>query len=356
MSTNVPKRYLTIVNSPENFIGVLEITEKYLGKNINFADEINEYIWRFRSLFDLIPHTVEKLFSGHVFPFTEAEYELEGSVAFVEMGYYKHAIATLRNVLELGLLSVYFDVDDRSEVDIKNWLRSAEPTPFRKAVEVKLASHPNVQYFSERYPLFNKLSSLYGKLCDYSHTRGAKFSSHKLSHSNTNQFSETSFHLWFSLMKEVVEILAILHLLKYPIGLQHTPIEDKFGINGPVGSFLSPCKSDNLKKIIDRNALIILQEISDNDHDVKGVLEWIHSFPDITREELVQQFEDHDKLSIEGGGLEQWLKNQKVHYKNIPKDSDEYKEKQAYIKKMKQWAKENGYDKQFGFGIKRASS
>ena len=101
------------------------------------------------------------------------------------------------------------------------------------------------------------------------------------------------------------------------------------------------------------DALKILQEISDNDEDVKGVLEWIHSFPDITHAELKNQFEDHDKLFIEGGGLDQWLKNQEVIGQYIQKNSNEYKEREEYIKRMKAWAIENGFDKEFGFGVKK---
>jgi len=358
MTSSKPKGHLTIVNGAEYFIGVLEATEEYFEKNEEFTEEINEYFWRFRSLFDLLPQTLEKFWSGHVFPFTEAEYEFECSIAFVEMGYYKHAIAALRSVLELGILSVYFDVDDKSEVDIKGWLNSAEPTPFRKNVQKKLLKHPNIYFFSQHYPIFNKFEILYGKLCDYSHTRGARYSSRKLSLSNTNRFHEKSLSLWFGLVKEVVEVIAIFHLLKYPIGLQETPIEEKFGINGPAGGFLQPFQSENLKKIIQKDALRILQKISDQDPDVQGVLKWIRSFEDITEEELKKQFEESDKLTIEGGGLEQWLKNQEVLLNNLPQNLNippaQTEEKRKYVEKMTRWAKENGYDKKWGYGSTRS--
>src|SRR6185312_16192759 len=111
-----------------------------------------------------------------------------------------------------------------------------------------------------------RASTLYGTLSDFQHTKGQRHSSFWLNNrSNINQFDENSFGRWLELLSEVVEIVATFHLLKYPVGLQATPLEDKFGLNGPVGGFLRPDQLDLLKQILPPEVLVDLQQISDSD-------------------------------------------------------------------------------------------
>jgi hypothetical protein len=140
-----------IPNTDETLLEVLDATKQYLAAHQDAFDEIEEQIWAYRSLLDLVPETVENLMSGHLFPLVEGEYELGSSIAFCRLGFYKHAIGALRNVLELGWLSVYWDLGGQSHVDIQGWLRSVETTPFRKRVFDKLKAHSNFQTFDEKH-------------------------------------------------------------------------------------------------------------------------------------------------------------------------------------------------------------
>ncbi|MBI1993483.1 MAG: hypothetical protein HYS67_03545, partial [Deltaproteobacteria bacterium] len=138
MAQDEPTDPLRLINSDDKILGVLGDSNRYFEEHKKLAESIVERIWIWRSLLSLLPQTIEKLFSGHVFPLVEAEYELESSAELCKLGFYKHAIAALRNVLELGLLSVYWDIDDQSHIDIKQWLGSQEPTPFLRRVFTKL--------------------------------------------------------------------------------------------------------------------------------------------------------------------------------------------------------------------------
>jgi len=348
----VAKNTLHLLHSDKLIMEILNASNRYLEQHAEVREKIEEYDWIFRSLFELIPETVENFWSGHVFPVTEAEYELECSIVLCKLGFYKHAIASLRNVLELGLLSVYWDIDDKSHIDIQNWLKSVESTPFRKDVFKKLKTNPNIKTLDEKQQIFEKTTALYTRLSNFSHTKGFGYSSRKLNkhRSNVNSFNEDSLKKYLDLMRGVVEIVTVFHILKYPVGLQETPIEQKFGLNGPAGGFIQPHQVKRIKRLVSKRILEDLQEISDNDSDAMAMTKWVNGRPDITEAEFLAQIEKGDKSSIEMEGFEHWLKNQKKLYKYFEKNKPgEYKEKLEYFEKLKLWAKENDHLKEGKF-------
>lgn len=340
------KDSLHLLHSDKLIMDILNASNKYLEEHVEIREKIEEYNWIFRSLFELIPETVENFWSGHVFPIAEAEYELECSIVLCKLGFYKHAITSLRNVLELGLLSVYWDIDNQSHIDIQNWFRSIESTPFRKQVFNKLKTNSNIKTFDDRHEIFKKTTDLYAELSNFSHTRGFGYSSRRLNKnlSNVNSLNKLTLNKWLELIKEVVVIVTIFHILKYPVGLQDTPIEQKFGINGPAGGFIQPHQVERIKKLISKIMLKDLQKISDSDPDAIAIAKWVNDNPDITETEFLLQIETDDKNSIKRVGYQHWIKQQRKLYKHLRiKNPDEYKEKLEYFKKLRLWAKKNNY-------------
>lgn len=338
------KDSIHLLHSDKTILEILNMSNEYFEQNLEVVEKIQDCNWVLRSLFELIPQTVENFWSGHVFPVTEAEYEMESSIVFCKFGFYKHAISLLRNVLELGLLSVYWDINNQAYIDIQNWLKSKEETPFRKDIFTRLATHSNIKTFDERQNIFSKTRQLYGRLSNFSHTKGYGYSSRKLNahHSNVNGFNASSLKKWFELMQETIEIVTVFHILKYPVGLQYTPMEDKFGINGPAGGFLRPDQVERIKKIISFDLLVDLQEISDKDPEAIAMTTWISEQPDITEEAFSRQLQKEDEDWIERQGYEDWLKNQKRVYSHLKKKyPKEQQQKVEYYKKMRKWAKEN---------------
>jgi hypothetical protein len=243
----------------------------------------------------------------------------------------------------MGLLSVYWDIKDEGHIDIQEWLKSMESTPFRKAIFERLRTHPNIKEFDVRQKIFEKASVLYERLSNFSHTKGYWYSSRKLNdHSNVNHFTEASFLQWLRLAREVVEMVAIFHILKYPVALQETPIDNKFGLNGPMGGFLNPYQVERIREFVSKGLLCHLQEISDHDPDAVAMAEWVKGRPDITDQEFASQIEEQDKNSIAMEGFEHWLKNQKKFHRQLEKRApDEWGKQIEYFKRMRAWAKEN---------------
>jgi hypothetical protein len=118
--------YFLLRSVEEHIDEVVAATDTFFEDSPEYAHIIEKYVLVFHHLFDIIPETVDKFWSGHIFPYAEAEYELHSSIYFATRGFYKHALNSLRSVLELGLLSVYWDIEDKSHIEIQDWLQSKE--------------------------------------------------------------------------------------------------------------------------------------------------------------------------------------------------------------------------------------
>lgn len=243
--------------------------------------------------------------------------------------------------MELGLLCVYYDRDDNSESVILDWLKSQEPTPFKKKIIDGLSKIDNVTAFNFKVPILSHISDLYSDLSNYVHTKGISYSSFHLNGSNVNNFNKKTFLLWRNLLCVVVDDLTILFLLKYPIGLLDTPIDEKFGLNGPAGGFLNPHQRIKILDRLDPKVSSVLTELGRNDADAQGMAQAIVDMPDISDEEMQEQADQIDRTDIERMGYHLW-------YKNMIKPTVEYDgelsdEMAKHIKNMEKWAKENGH-------------
>ena len=154
-------QYFILRHVEEHIDEVAAATAKFFEDNPEYAHIIENYVLVFHNISDLIPATVDNFWSGNLFPYTESEYELHSSVYFATRGFYKHALNSLRSVLELGLLSVYWDIEDKSHIEIQEWLQSKEDTPFRRQIQRRLLENKNIKRFDEEGGFFTQLDALY---------------------------------------------------------------------------------------------------------------------------------------------------------------------------------------------------
>ncbi|MGI0007127.1 MAG: hypothetical protein ACREAR_03930 [Nitrosotalea sp.] len=292
------KESIHLINSDEKILEVLEQSNQYLESNDKLSHKIEEILWFFRALEDLIPQTVENVFSGHMFSLIEANSELENSIALCKFGFYKHAFMALRSVVEMGVLSVYWDVDGKSNLDIQKWLLSFENTPSRKIVFTKLKDNQNFREYDDKHKLFDEGDSIFKQLSNFVHTKGHRHSTMDLGNANFNRFNESSLLKWSELMTRVTHFVIVLHILRYPVALQYTPIEQKFGMNGPAGGFFSPYQMERIKHFLDIDVIETLQKISNNDPEATDMAKWVNEQPDITDEELHIQAEKFDEMKL----------------------------------------------------------
>lgn len=189
-------QYFILRRVEENIDEVVASTETFFKDHPEYAEIIETYVLAFHNIINLIPATIDNFWSGNLFPYASAEYELHSSVYFATRGFYKHALNSLRSVLELGLLSVYWDIEDKSHIEIQEWLQSKEDTPFRRTIERRLLENKNIKRFNDERGFFTQLGALYRRLSSFTHTKGAIYSSRALSISNFNTFQEMFLRYW----------------------------------------------------------------------------------------------------------------------------------------------------------------
>jgi len=324
---------------------VYEQAKQYLEAQPDTYEKLSELAWAYFSISKVIPITSENIWSGHFFPQHESWEEIQVSYNLCLLGFYKQAMASLRGSFELGLLSVYWNLnDDRHEI-IQNWLRSQENTPRFGEVWRKLEQHTNFRIYQQQHDIKQRLLDL-GYLHDYVHAKGRKFSNtFGLLKSNHQTFEERGFNKWFIAYEEVVKILCILHLIKYPIGVIRFDYSTKFGIDVPAFGGLDEFEVDRLEQIIGQDASQTIQLIAASDSTVQDLLGWIKSLPDISAEEIQIQMIKQGQSLIEGMGFNDWFNMMQQDVNQLSDyESDLYEQR---IEFLRHWAKENGYEKSF---------
>jgi len=274
---------------PDKSLAVLEESKRFLEESC-LEVEISELAWTYHDVGDLIPQTSENFSSGHFFPWAESYDELQISCNLCLFGFYKQAMVSLRSGLEVGLLSVYWNLNDDGHQVMRQWLRSNEDTPRMAEIWKKLIQHRNFQQFSKCHDLQSRLLSL-RYLHNYAHTRGHIFSN-RVGLSNFQTFEETAFRKWLSGFREVIEVLSICHLVKYPIGTVRYDYDAKFGIDTPSFGGLDSYRVDRLEKLIGASIFGFIVEIGQADSQVQEILEWVNNLPDMSDEQREQQIID----------------------------------------------------------------
>lgn len=280
---------LLIINDHKKIEEVYQKSEDYLKKHESLRDEIAAYLWAYNEAGTLIPQTLENFWSGHFFPFAESYYELENSFELCKQGFYRHSLFALRCVLELAVIGLYFDKEDQAHIDIQEWLRSKDYTPFFRNTLRSLFESGHFKQFDEKLSIHKDIEDTYSTLSDYVHVRGYRYSTTGQTISNFNQFNESALIRYVQLMKKTVKSNIIMMLLKYPIGMQCLPIWNKFGLNSPMGGILDESSQKAVLDILDESTRALLQIISDNDPNTKVIVKSILDMPDLTDEQLEKQ-------------------------------------------------------------------
>ena len=321
---------------------VHKATDECFNRNDALKQRLDDVYWAFQALCDLIPQTWNKLFSGHFFPITQAETELQNCATLAHIGFYHHAIAGLRWVLELGMLSVYWDRADNAEQVIQSWLRSKTTTPFRRRIRKGLKEIPNVALYCQQSAFLQDFDEMYEHLSKYQHNRGIRYSSRYWNDGNVIRFREAPLMYWAILAYKVVRLVTVAHLLKYPVGLQETLIDQKFGLNPPMGGMLNPWQADRLRSLLGSDELAKLQAISDADPEARELAAHVAAMPDITTEQREQQEYRWAQDVIENQGFESWFEMvQKLNELTATDENADAGFQQA-VDELRDWAAKHG--------------
>lgn len=334
--------------TPESSQDVHLETERFLQSEPELEDRLTQLSWIYFSVTNIIPHTYENYWSGHFFPISESWEEFQVSFNLCSQGLYKQAFCSLRSMLETGLLSVYYNINDEGHITVKNWLKSRDSadsnTPTSKKIWEILRSNPEIEKFDSKHRLCDRHKRL-GFLHNYVHTKGKKYSnSLGLIKSNRQTFESAVMRKWVAALEEVITLVSTLHILKYPQALVVYDWGSKFGIDIPSMGNLQVHEIDNLKQFLPHDYYLDLELITQESKSVSELMTWIESLPTMTEDNLEEQYLNLQKGFIEmGNGFLDWEEQERRAYSKVLDEGSE-EEKAVFerrIEKLRVWAEQN---------------
>lgn len=338
-------KYFPLTFTPEKNEQVVDQTNIFLDQHEEIRNELFELLCGYHSIGTLIPQTQENLWSGHFFPYKDSWEEMQISLNLCYSGFYKQAFVSLRICLELGLLSVYYNINNDGHIVVKDWFQSQDSweanTPKTSKIWEILRSNHNIKKFDDKLKIRERFDCL-AFLHNYVHTKGYKYSnSLGIFKSNTQTFEEQIFLKWIFALKEIIIIVITLHLLKYPIGFIKYDWYSKFGIDIPCFGGLSEFQIYQFESILPKEFCRELEKISLNDKQTQALFNWIKEKPDLTDEEQENQIIEFDKSCIENGeGYIKWKERELETLEKV-KDKKVRETIQSRIKTIEKWAVEN---------------
>lgn len=335
------------IYEPDRSIGVYKETDKFFESNSEIKKRIEELGWIYHTVGMIIPQNMENFWSGHYFPFTDSWDELQVSFTQVCFGLYKQAFVSLRSGLELGMLSVYFNINDDGHNAVKQWLQANDNreanTPRTDTIWKILLSNNNIKKFNDKHDLKKTHENL-GYLHNYVHTKGAKHSnSMGLLKSNSQTFESKLLLNWLNSYADIISLVSTLHLLKYPISVIRFDYSKKFGIDIPSFGGLEEYNIDKIASILPNKYLEDIELIAQEDTTTQETLKEISLLPNMTEEQVEEQIIHMEKMLIENGdGFNKWLENQRKLLKTLGQvEFDDIMK--IRIELLRNWAEENNY-------------
>ena len=329
---------------PEKSIDVYRETDFFLKNRPEIKRRIEELGWIYQTIGMIIPHNLKNLWSGHFFPFLESWEELQVSFNQICFGFYKQAFVSLRSGLELGLLSVYFNINDDGHNAVKEWLISGDKTPRKEKIWKILWQNENIRKFDKKHNLMQVHNDL-GYLHNYVHTKGEKYSNSMglIKKSNSQTFQADLISKWLNSFADIISLVSTLHLLKYPISVIRFDYSKKFGIDIPSFGGLEEYNIDKIASILPDKYLEDIELIAKDDPATQKTIQEISSFPNMTEEQVEEQIINIEKMSIKNGeGFTKWLENQEQLYKSFGQNEFDEKMKNR-IELLRKWATENNF-------------
>lgn len=340
-------KFSPYIYEPDKSIEVYKETENYFETNPEVKKRIEELGWIYHTVGMIIPQNFENLWSGHYLPFIDSWEELQVSFTQICFGLYKQAFVSLRSGLELGMLSVYFNINDDGHNAVKDWIQAKDKkeadTPFAKTIWKILLQNDNIREFNEKHDIETVHKNL-GYLHNYVHTKGAKHSNRMgLLKSNSQTFEAKLISKWLESYANIISLVSTLHLLKYPISVVRFDYSKKFGIDIPSFGGLEEYNINKISSILPDKYLEDIELIAKEDPTTQTTIQEISAFPDMTEEQVEEQIVNLDKMSIENGeGFTKWLENQERWLKSFGQIEFDEKMKNR-IELLKIWATENDF-------------
>ncbi|TPE43592.1 hypothetical protein [Pontibacter mangrovi] len=246
---------------------------------------------------DAIVADVENLFYriGY-FPATEAEMELDYSIKHALIGSYKAAFADLRRAIELTAINVYLTSEHSKREASFEWIMSQRDSPFFSTMIESLAKTGRFKDINEEANWKQNIKQFYWRISDYTHNKGQAKGYRELNKVNAHMFGTfvpninlETLSSFLDCYIETVREITIFLALYNPVILVGLPLEDKFGLNGPMSGFYTEHQAEAINSLIPEPYKEYFTQLIKKDEEVIGAVESIISMPDLTKEDFDKQ-------------------------------------------------------------------
>lgn len=253
-----------------------------------------DYIEYFHS--DTIKSDIDSLYKLGYYPATETEMELDHSIKHALIGSYKSSFSDLRRALELSIVFVYLSSEQIDRKKAVDWIMSKNDTLGFSKVLNKLIKQGRYKDIEETCKWKSNLQNLYWLLSDYSHNKGQLKGYRELNDTNfftagtsapsiKNETLKLFCDFYIQTVKEIVAIQSLYN----PIILVGVPFDEKFGLEGPMSGFFNDGQAELVNKLIPEKYRTYFDALISNDEEIKSVVQYFYSLPDLTEEDLQEQ-------------------------------------------------------------------
>ena len=233
------------------------------------------------------------------YPATETQMELDYSIKHALIGSYKASFSDLRRALELSIVFVYLSSEIVERKKAIDWIMSRSDTPHFSNVLNKLIEQKRYKDINKTCNWERNLKNLYWKLSDFSHNKGELKGYRELNNPNFFVGGATSApsikyetlelfcDFYIKTVKEIVAIQALYN----PIILVGVPLDEKFGLEGPMSGFLNEGQAKLVNKLIPLKYRTYFDQLVENDEEIRSIVEFFDSLPDLSEDDLKEQVE-----------------------------------------------------------------
>lgn len=289
---------MRIVNKTlDNSISIYKRTLEYEREN-NLTSSNTEALTSVFLISQNLPLTeVSDIFSGFNFSLLECYEELESSLELIRLGFFKQSMMSLRAALDIGLLSIYWNLVGKESSEFKAWLNSKLDTPYKNLKFWNtLLLNEKIKIFNEKFDLFNEIQKI--DLSNFIHTKGKKYSNQQKFKFYNIKHNFQEYNLWLSNFQNVVKYIEILHLLLFPtLNLRYTTefLLKKFGNFNkiPISGVGYGEEMYCLYTFIPESQKIFIIELAETDKEVIYLKNYLSELKDLTPDEI-QKLKDNE--------------------------------------------------------------
>lgn len=148
----------------------------------------------------------------------EHQTDLRASIYLSLGGYYRQAISTLRNWLELCLVGVYYDrhwQDRNSRYD--QWKKGIKKSPrnFENDLLVSIFGREPLKTIEKQFKFRSSLTVLHRQLSAHVHNSGDVGTKLQKGRDNVPRFIRRSFERWYTLLRRTFTAIVVVFALSY---------------------------------------------------------------------------------------------------------------------------------------------